>query len=317
MERHRMTRRHGKRTTVIAALLALMACDAALAAGMTFEVGHRRDDFHWNIADSDGDPDVLSELTWNLDQMRELRLEGFLTHGKWKLDWHTARATVEEGSNQDSDYLGSGRTDEFIRSNNRGDGKIDDIGIRLGYQFDLDLPAAPGYLKMIPSLGYGRMRQYLVMTDGCQTIPNPDPSVSCTPFPNLQSTYHTSWESMTIGFEVLLGLKASRLGIRWRSEAFVDADYDATANWNLRQALQHPVSFRQHAEGSGVRSSIGLEYVLAAPLVLTATYTTMAMETEQGVDTTYLRDGRAVSTFFNEAVWRSEVYMLGIGARFR
>lgn len=300
----------------VVALIMIMASAAAGAdGGVTFELGHRSDDFYWNIADSDGDPDVLSELAWTLDEMRELRVKGNVSLGNWQLAWHGARATVEEGTNQDSDYLGNGRTREFSRSNNTGGGAANDVGVRLGYRFVANVAAAPAFLTVTPSIGYSRMRQYLTMTDGCQTIPNPNPLTSCTPFANLQSTYDTEWDTLAVGLEVSVGLKASPLSLHMRVERFADADYQATANWNLRQNLQHPISFTQHAEAVGSKGSVGLEYALSGPAVVTLTYAKMKMTTDPGTDTTFLSNGQVESTRLNEVHWTSDTILLGIGVR--
>lgn len=301
--------------SVVALIIQMVTAPAYAEGGVTFEVGHRSDDFYWNIADSDGNPDVLSELAWTLDEMRELRVKGDVSLGNWQLAWHGARATVEEGNNQDSDYLGNGRTLEFSRSNNKGGGAANDVGIRLGYRFSANLPAAPAFVEVIPSIGYTQMRQYLTMTDGCQTIPNPDPRTSCTPFANLQSTYDTEWEALVVGVEMSFGLRASPLSLHLRVEHFAEAEYQATANWNLRQNLQHPISFTQHAEAVGTKGSIGLEYVLSGPAVVTLTYVKLEMTTDAGTDTTFLSNGQVESTRLNEVDWTSDAILLGIGVR--
>lgn len=286
--------------------------------GVSFQWGHRSDDFYWNIADADGSPDVLSELTWNLGEVQELRVDAFLSHGNWILGLQAARGTVEEGRNQDSDYLGDGRTIEFSRSNNNSGGEISEMVASVGYQLTVSQPSDAAFIHFTPSLGYGRFRQYLTMTDGCQTIPPPaDPSLPCTPFPNLQSSYDTQWDALTFGLDLLTGPKAGPFAVRLRVESFVKANYDAVADWNLKQNFQHPVSFSHAADGSGYRASVGLEYVLTGEVMLTATYMKMAWETEPGIDTTYFASGRVENTVLNEVVWDADSYLLGIGVRFR
>lgn len=313
----------GIHTVCFVALAMVTTCSTAFAdGGVTFEVGHRRDDFRWNLADADGSPDVLSELTWNFEEMREVRIEGFLSRDNWLFAMHIAHASVEEGTNQDSDYAAEGRTQEFSRSNNRGGGNADDIGIQLGYQLDLSSAESPTFVQLIPSLGYNRLHQDLTMTEGCQTIAGGTRvGPPCAPFAGLQSTYDTQWNAATLGLELLTGPKGRSFALRMRYEALVNAQYEAVADWNLRSDFQHPVSYRHLADGTGYRVSLGLEFVVSGPLVLTATYARMGLTTDPGTDITYLDDNdpttpASVTTTLNEAIWDTESYRLGIGARF-
>lgn len=314
----------GFRSTCFAALLITLPGGVAYAdGGITFEVGHRSDDFRWNLADSDGSPDVLSELTWNFDEMREARIEGFLSRDNWRVGMQVAHASVKEGSNQDSDYNGDGRTAEFSRSNNRGGGDAGDIGIQIGYEIELSAVDSPAFVQLTPTIGYSRLWQNLTMTEGCQTIAGGNVvGPPCATFVGLQSTYDTEWNAASVGFELLAGPKSGIVTLRAQYEAFLDAEYSAVADWNLRSDFQHPISYRHMAEGAGYRVSVGLEFVVAGPLVLTATYSRMSLTTDPGTDITYLNDNdpstpETVTTTLNEAIWGADSYLLGIGARFR
>lgn len=317
-------RRWGYRFTCFAALWMAMSADAAYAdGGITFEIGRRSDDFRWNLAQIGGSPDVLSELTWNLNEMREARIEGFLSRGNWRFAMRFARATVEEGTNQDSDYNGNGRTEEFSRSNNRGGGNAEDLGIQLGYEIELNSVESPAFLQLTPTVGYNRLQQNLTMTEGCQTIASGIlVGPPCAPFAGLQSTYDTGWNTASVGLELLAGPKAGFVALRLQYEAFLNAQYDAVADWNLRSDFQHPVSYRHMADGAGYRMSVGLEFAVAGPLVVTATYSRMSLTTDPGTDITYLNDNdpstpETVTTTLNEAIWDTDSYLLGIGTRFR
>lgn len=92
-------------------------------------MGHRIDRLDWSIPSGDGDPNVLSELTWNDLFITEVKgsanliLEVPSTFFSLYVRSTVGYGDIYRGDNQDSDYAGNNRTLEFSRSNNdAGDG---------------------------------------------------------------------------------------------------------------------------------------------------------------------------------------------------
>ena len=141
---------------------------AEVKTTLEFSGGYRTDNLDWNIAGNVNgtDPNVLSELTWSDLQIfqigvgatalinKAIYLRGSLSFG-WILD----------GDNQDSDYSGNDRTEEWSRSNNGSDGNVSDASLGLGYQLKL----ASGRFRLTPLVGYSYSAQYLNIKDGVQT----------------------------------------------------------------------------------------------------------------------------------------------------
>jgi hypothetical protein len=82
---------------------------------------YRVDHLDWNIAGNSAgsNPNVLSELTWEELEIYQItggvRLsinDGFYVRGSLGYGW------ILSGANQDSDFLGDDRTQEYSRTNN-------------------------------------------------------------------------------------------------------------------------------------------------------------------------------------------------------
>lgn len=300
---------------------------AEMTSSLVLNTGYRVDDLDWNIAgdNSGSNPNILSELTWSDLSIYQVNLEGDLL-----LEWFYMRGSfgygwIKDGKNQDSDYSGDNRTDEYSRSNNSADsGSVLDRSIAVGYQYK---PGA-GRIRITPLLGYSHHEQNLTLKDGFQTIP------STGSFSKLDSSYDTSWKGPWAGVDLTLEL--SRRLVLFSSFEYHWADYRAEGNWNLRTDLDHPKSFEHTAKGNGVLASVGGKFALGNNWYLNASVDYNDWSTDAGTDETFIptetttevvttdEDGNTTTetvttktvtssfTRLNEVNWSSFAVILGV-----
>jgi hypothetical protein len=277
--------------------------------------GYRVDDLDWNIAgDIDGNnPNILSELTWDDLESYQLKFQGRLV---WP-DLITLRGALAygwifDGKNQDSDYSGDNRTFEFSRSNNStDDDNVWDGSLAVGY------PARFGRSvigTITPLAGYSRHEQQLKITDGYQSIP------AQGPFPGLDSSYDTRWKGPWVGID--LHFKAADVNaFAHRFETYFTyeyhwADFNAEGNWNLRDDLDHPKSFKQNTNGDGIVIGTGFNLTLNQNWALNFNYDYQDWSMNDGTSTVFFADGTKAKTRLNEVNWKSHAFMAGLSFRF-
>ena len=278
--------------------------------------GYRSGELDWNIAAPSGNPDVLSELEWKELEIFQTEAQGQVWFGSanWPnlslcIKGSAAYGWIVNGKNRDSDYAGDDRTQEFSRSENNGDG---------GNLLDLSIAAGPqvklwqGKLAMALLAGWSYHEQNLEISDGQQTIAiNPD---ALGPIPGLDSSYDTKWWGPWLGTDLNWHL-SERTTLRG-AFAWHFADYEAKANWNLRENLAHPVSFRHYANGRGLTLGLGLEYQLSSVWLLGLSYDYQNWQTDDGDSYSYAADGSSGRTRLNEVNWCSQSILLNLGYRF-
>jgi hypothetical protein len=277
---------------------------------MDLGVGVRHDDFKWSIAgDTSGqNPNVLSELTykdiWTYQigtQANVLWANHFLLEGSLDYGW------VHSGKNQDSDYLADNRGNEFSRSHSdiSGDNTFD-ASLGGGYQFNIHVPEdwqdfLTDDLKIAVLGGYSRHELNLRVTDGVQDIP-----VNVA-FEGLDTTYDTVWKGPWLGFQVDGTRKNftgfTRFEYHW-------ADYEGSADWNLRDEFQHPTSFIDTADAHGIILAFGGDLAFNDALSFGLNLKVQRWETDPGIDTLYWADGTIENTQYNPAKWTSYGGML-------
>lgn len=282
---------------------------------MVFGAGYRRDDLNWNIAGDSGgnNPNVLSELTWNDLESYQVKFQGsFLIPNIVALRGYADYAWIFDGENQDSDYLGDNRADEFSRSNNDADeGNVWDGSLGVGYPFRTGQTVIATFT---PLAGYSQHEQKLKITDGYQTIP---PTGS---FPDLNSSYDTEWKGPWIGMDMRFRAEelnnfAKRLETYFSFE-YHWVDYHAQADWNLRDDFRHPKSFEQDADGTGWIIGTGLNFVLQRNIALNFNFDYQNWQAKDGSDKIFFVDGTTVKTRLNEVNWSSYALGLGLEVRF-
>ena len=167
---------------------------------------------------------------------------------------------------------------------------------------------------MTPLVGYSYHEQNLKITDGFQTIP------ATGPFPGLDSSYDTEWKGPWIGID--LRFKAREIKIfAHRFETYFTyeyhwADYDAEADWNLRDDLAHPKSFKHDTDGNGYVIGAGFNFVLHQHWALNFNFDYQDWSTDDGTIKFFLADGTTHKQQLNEVNWTSYALSLGLSVRF-
>jgi opacity protein-like surface antigen len=307
-------------------------CEAQVAffqgAELQLGSGYRSGEMDWNIAgDSSGsNPDVLSELEWKDLDIFQTEAEGqaWLGSTKWPnislyIKGSAAYGWVVDGDNRDSDYAGDHRTLEFSRSENDGDGgNLLDLSIAAGPQFKL----WQGKLAIALLAGWSYHEQNLEISDGQQTLSEPGlagsiglkspPAIG--PISGLDSSYDTRWWGPWLGTD--LSWQLSERATLCGALAWHFADYEAKANWNLRDDLAHPVSFRHYADGHGLTLGLGIEYQLNRAWLLELSYDYQDWQADDGNSYAYAASGGSGRTRLNEVNWRSHSALLSLGYQF-
>lgn len=300
----------------LAAVLAA-AGEARAESRVLLDLGWGRDSLDWSIAgDAAGEnPDVLSELRYEDLEIVDLRAYWELTLARrFVLGARGSFGVIFDGHNRDSDFAGDGRTSEWSRSDNSADGdEVFDVAVSLGYAFR---PGRERQTRLVPQIGYSYSAQNLRMTDGTQTLADDDlaalfdsrpPPIG--PFPGLDSTYEGRW------LGPWLGLLAERdFGERWGlsgSGEYHWADYDGSADWNLRDDFEHPKSFEHSAIATGVVASLAWHRraLRSSRVRLQVDYEDWS--TGPGVDRTFLDDGSRPVTRLNAVHWNSIALSVG------
>ena len=281
----------------------------------TFSAGYRKDDLDWNIGGyllPDYYVNVLSELTWDDLESYQVKFQGSLLipnvialRGIADYGW------IFDGDNQDSDFAGDNRTSEWSRSNNSADdGDVWDVSLAIGYPFRTGGEVIG---TITPLIGYSYHEQNLKMSDGYQTIPD------LGAFPGLHSSYDTEWYGPWLGID--LNFRAAEIKtFAHRFETFFSyeyhwADYEAEADWNLRDDFQHPKSFTHDADGNGWIFRTGFNFILQRNIALNFNCDYQDWSTDSGTDKIYFADGTTAKTRLNEVNWTS--YSLGLGLSIR
>jgi hypothetical protein len=252
----------------------------------------------WNIADPSGTPDVLSELTWS-----DLVVAGIDAEAVFALDDRLqarARARagwIVSGDNRDSDYLFDGRGGEYSRSDNDGSGGLAwDALVALGYRL-----GGAGGLSATPLLGFAVSQRRLRITDGHQSISEPPSAQPVGSFRGLDNSYIATWLGPSLGLEI-----DYRVSARIAVNAEVDYRigwYTASADWNLRDDFEHPVSFDHKAWTQDVRPRVGTDLRLGDRSSLSLRVEGLFAQAWPGVDRLYYAAGGLSTQRLNAVHW--------------
>ncbi len=269
--------------------------------------GSRTDNLSWSIADAG--INVASEVSWKKTVIAQLRAAARLNLGSdWLLRGIYTTGAVKSGSNQDSDYVGSNRTQEYSRSNNKTGGAVRDVSIGLGRKIRLFDFASGDAMYVVPLAGLSIHQQSLTMYDGQQTIPA-NGTIS-----GLHNSYDAQWKGSWLGMDALLGLGES-ISLNTTVE-YHWVDYSAEANWNLRSDLAHPVSFKHVAKGYGLLASVGASYRFSRNFLINVLFERQKWNTYQGYDQTNFSYGATSYYTLNPISWDSRAFSLGAVYRF-
>ena len=278
-----------------------------------FSMGASQGELSWDIAGSllGESPNILSELQWTDLNVIHMRYHA-RSYGRKKertyYGFEGDYGFIVAGDNQDSDYFSDNRQDEFSRSNNSGDGgNTMDLSVSMGYTFGKKYRKDGGWV-FIPMIGYSRHEQSLVMVEGNQTVATDNITPPEGTFGGLDSEYNATWDGPWVGIRAEYD--------KGRSFSFFldyqvhQIDYEADADWNLRDDFAHPTSFTHTAKGDGVIASMGLQYKIKKGFSLGVSLDHQLFVTARGLDETYFSDGTTGQTQLNGATWESTVLMI-------
>lgn len=285
------------------------------------ELGYRNDELKWNIGWPTGTPNIVSELQWYNVYSAVISGGTDITLDNWHAEGKMAYGKIAAGQNQDSDYAGDNRQDEFSRSySHTDDGASINLSAAIGYQLNLGKKSFTPRPRLTPKVGYAfRTQQFndsrgnLVVADealGRKLIPgyNAPPLGS---FSGLDSTYEGTWFGPWGGLTTEL-LFSERFSLQADAE-YHWVDYEGTGNWNLRSDFQHPKSFTHKSGGEGLVASAVARFLLSPEWVirLSAQYQDW-QASGNGKGTFYFSEGSVVESPFNEVKWKSYGVNLGV-----
>ena len=267
----------------------------------------REDSFDWSVSNEDVDP--FSEVNWRNTEISQVELSGKVMLGsRWYLDGNYARGTIGSGENQDSDFAESGRAQEYSRSTSQTAGTVDDFALGLGVKLIKKHFSEYGRFFLSPSVGWSQHRQNLIMFDAQRVIPFE------APINDLRNNYDVKWKGGWVALESFLRVN-KRFSVQFLAQ-YHSLDYKAVANWNLRQDLEHPESFRHDANGRGATLNLGLSYYCYSNLSLSLNVSRREWTTWGGVDTTYFSSGVKEFNSLNPIDYSSEKVTLGLRYEF-
>jgi len=286
---------------------------ADLSGELTVGISQRHDNLNWSIAGST--VNVLSELKWESMSITQLQTAGEIRLNNDRLlRAKLGYGVIYSGTNQDSDYNGNDRTQEFSRSFSNAGGDVLDGSISLGKRLRLLESSGRNGFYLTPFVGMSMHRQNLKMTDGVQTLSVAPYAIPLGPFPGLDSSYDANWLGPWLGAEAMI---ESERG--WIAKASVEyhlIDYSASANWNLRADLAHPVSFRHTTNGEGFVMSLGASYPFGKNWKLDFILESLNWNTRNGSDQVFLADGTVGHMRLNAVNWDSTAIHIGIVREF-
>ncbi len=277
---------------------------ADVETSLKISPGLRFDELDWSIADSDGSPNILSELTWKDLSIVQIKADGkCVISNSFYARGSLGYGKIFKGDNQDSDYAGDNRMSEFSRSNTDADeGDVLDASVGLGYQFKIHK------LAITPLVGYSYHELNIDMTNGIQTIP------ATGSFSGLNSSYDAQWKGPWTGVDMFFRIteKITLSGVleyHW-------ADYEAVADWNLRTDFQHPKSFEHIADGNGILLSTAFNYEFNKRLGIGLVVNYQQWSTDPGISRTFNANDTVTETLLNDVTWESVAAEIGVTISF-
>lgn len=257
-------------------------------------------DLVWSVAAGPGlnySPNVLSELSF---EDLKARGGGFTISHINKLndkvafyiEGDIASSDISTGSARDSDYFGDNRTEEFSRSysKTKGDGLKKKLGA-MGFKYRW-MSNRGHYVSVL--IGMSDFQYDINMKDGVQYIPIESRGIQLT---GLDSTYDSIFKSEFIALMSEHAFPFGTLGLRIEQHK---TEFDAKANWNLRQDLAHPISFAQTGEGDGYVVVLGYSYAINTSWDVYLNIVKRNYVISDAYDHIFMREGSSVVTRLNE-----------------
>jgi len=265
----------------------------------------------WDIATGPSSyftPNVLSELSYQNIKSRGLGIR-IASVKKVSQDWafivevNYSDTSIKAGRSQDSDYLSNDREDEFSRSfaDIEGNGnRQQSFGIGMKSRL---FGLRGHYVSML--FGRKETEVNLTATNGVQSIPEEYSGVELT---GLNSTYNSCFASLYVGFSTEHVFGWGTVGANYE---YYDVEFDAEADWNLRDDLAHPVSFAHFGSGKGESLTVGYTYQYGFNWDFYLNYIHSHTKIKNGYDQIFFTDGSSYITTLNQLKFESKQLQLG------
>ncbi|MET4137794.1 outer membrane beta-barrel protein [Pedobacter sp. UYP1] len=259
-------------------------------------------DFDWSIAGNSmgQNPNILSEVKWKNIKGPGMGLD--IRLNIWSpifLKVSYQSSFIKSGKVSDTDYASDNRTNTSYHADlNSNEGFTYTYAVAGGYEFKIN-----PFLKLSPFAGYLKDAQHLHLKDFNEES---DPAVK-----TLNSTYQANWTGPMIGIEADFRL-SNQLSLRGMVN-YKQLKYKATADWNLIDSFEHPVSFRHTANGYGTDGLLQLNFRFTSILSVFARGNYSYANTGKGTDELFLIDGKVVQSQFNSAKRHGAGLAAGIG----
>lgn len=267
---------------------------------------YNQENFQWSIAgnSSGQNPNVLSEVIWKNLKGPGVGLDVRLnvwSHIIFKGNFH--QQFIRSGTATDTDYGSDNRTNQTYRANlSSHDGYTWNYAAALGYAF-----AFGERWEITPFAGYTQSKQSLHLQ---QAKDEPDDGGK-----KLNSTYQVDWKGALIGFD--LGFKPVSRVLLATGFNYKQLNYSGTADWNLIDAFEHPVSFRHHAKGFETQAYLKLGYQITPLIGAFVRGDYFYAETGTGTDELFLVDGQRLKSQFNGAIRKGGAAGAGVSFSIR
>lgn len=244
--------------------------------------------FTWSIAGSSNGNyvNVLSELIFKPVNSAGLFVEGIhMINRRFSLQASYHRQSAFSGAVSDKDYAGQNRTEpvvELYLQSSKGNSNHASGNLNYAFVDKTKFIALGG-------AGYHYSRELFYLTDKLNS--------------NLRSTYAAYWHGPFVSVK-----GTAHLNERIYTDGgilFHYLFYHSKANWNLLEVVKHPVSFAQHANGSGFDFQLGGGYRLKKNFVLGLRGSYENWRTAAGKDELYLNTGETLTTTMNGAFRKS------------
>lgn len=306
----------------LALILVLIHWAGTLAIAGTVEVGARlgygRDHLDWNISGVNGNPNVLSELTFTGIQSAVGILEGRWKEERWSLEGELGYGLVSSGSLRDDDFAGNNRSGLFSRSQSSIDGhNLQSAALTAGIVL-----VEKENVRLRLMLGTRYYAQRFRITGGQQIVscssPNCPPQLTpppVGPINNLNSRYTASWFGPTLGLAGTAQVPTTPLWLRISLTWLPWLNYSGEGRFNLRSDLQQDPSFSHSASGWGTMTDLALAYPFLERYELSGGWRYMYFSATNGTATTNFTSGPSSVTGLNEVHTRSNLFYVGFTAR--
>ncbi len=267
-----------------------------------------------NHADSDGTPNVISELIYDdVDSVITEFNVNSLFYDRYIFNIDVGLGGIDDGKLTDRDYLGDNRTGLFSVAEATVGDETDNVfyvNADLGYRIFNKKKSSVDLL-----LGYQRWEEKYVSTKAIQLV-DPLGLVGLGPLANQTKAIseETEWNSLRVGARAKIEL-FKRLSIKSRIMFVPWTHYEHDDIHHQRTDLRKDPSFRVKADGGfGVMSDTTIFYNIWKELSIEAGYQIWDIESGDGILTSRANTG-SVDTNFNEANATRQGAIIGISYR--